>query len=181
MKTLSKPILENHKIVWKAFSIHMNVEPIRYHRFALLLATFLVYLTLSQVIRVLSNSRSSPMTERTHVNNEPIVLCHWHYFMKFWFLQALCKLSDTHFNDFIVSSACDHQVMECWWRKQIARPCWLCCKYSFVPFLQQCKCSDIIGRKSCVMDGLRFDDGQRWRKDKCTVCGCKVSSFTKYT
>ncbi|XP_074619475.1 protein kinase C-binding protein NELL2-like isoform X1 [Acropora palmata] len=41
------------------------------------------------------------------------------------------------------------------------------------PPLDTCKCTDIIGRKSCVMDGLRFEDGQRWRKDKCTVCGCK--------
>ena len=25
------------------------------------------------------------------------------------------------------------------------------------------------------MDGLKYEDGSRWTKDKCTVCDCKVS------
>ncbi|XP_029212326.2 protein kinase C-binding protein NELL2-like [Acropora millepora] len=41
------------------------------------------------------------------------------------------------------------------------------------PPLDRCQCTDIVGRKSCVMEGLKFEDGQRWKKDKCTVCDCK--------
>lgn len=25
------------------------------------------------------------------------------------------------------------------------------------------------------MDGFRYEDGNRWTKDKCTLCQCKVS------
>ena len=43
----------------------------------------------------------------------------------------------------------------------------------FVPM--QCKCSDALQQKKCVMDGLRYDDGARWTKNNCTVCKCEVS------
>ena len=64
--------------------------------------------------------------------------------------------------------------------RQIARDfCGFVVTIHNIYVLQQCKCTDIVGRKSCVMEGLKFEDGQRWKKDKCTVCDCKVSSFTK--
>ncbi|XP_078371069.1 uncharacterized protein LOC144654718 [Oculina patagonica] len=37
----------------------------------------------------------------------------------------------------------------------------------------KCQCSDFVGTKECVMGGLRYEDGSRWTKDKCTVCQCK--------
>ena len=43
----------------------------------------------------------------------------------------------------------------------------------FVPM--QCKCSDALQQKKCVMDGIRYDDGARWAKNNCSVCKCEVS------
>lgn len=41
------------------------------------------------------------------------------------------------------------------------------------PSPNTCKCNDLVGKRNCVMNGLRYDDGQRWKKDKCTTCDCK--------
>ena len=43
----------------------------------------------------------------------------------------------------------------------------------FVPM--QCKCSDALQQKKCVMDGIRYDDGARWTKNNCSDCKCEVS------
>lgn len=41
------------------------------------------------------------------------------------------------------------------------------------PTTAKCECSDFVRTKDCVMDGFRYEDGNRWTKDKCTLCQCK--------
>ena len=123
------------------------------------------------------NFPSSPMNWRTHVNHEPIVYNIDIVLSRFNF----SKLMESLHPCISVASLCRQRasirVLMTW---QIARDFrGFVVTVHNISVLQQCICTDLVGRKSCVMEGLKFEDGQRWKKDKCTVCDCKVSSFTK--
>ena len=46
-------------------------------------------------------------------------------------------------------------------------------------FSSQCQCTDVVGKKDCVVDGLKYADGNRWTRDKCNICHCEVSMRPK--
>ena len=52
-------------------------------------------------------------------------------------------------------------------------------KNTVLIFSSQCQCTDVVGKKDCVVDGLKYADGNRWTRDKCNICHCEVSMRTK--
>lgn len=39
--------------------------------------------------------------------------------------------------------------------------------------IAKCQCTDVVGKKDCVVDGLKYADGNRWTRDKCNICHCE--------